>query len=76
MPTDTLARLVERDAKARLRARETRDDLLAAIDEEYRGGRTVRELAERTGLSFQRIYQLVTRPGGPGPRRLRHEASE
>lgn len=76
MPIDTLTRLAERDRKRALAFREGRGELYAAIDAAYRDGRTVRELAVLTGLSFQRIHQIVTRPGGPGPRRLRRTETE
>lgn len=75
MPTE-LTVVARRDAAARQRAQASRDELIAAIDAAYVEGRTVREIAQETGLSFQRIYQLVTRPGGPGPRKLRMAGGE
>ena len=68
MTTDTLKRAAKRDAAARLRAEQARADLLAEIDAAYTAGASVRAIAELTGLSFQRVYQLVTRPAGPGAR--------
>lgn len=71
-----LATLARKDAAIRVKAQAIRGDLLAAIDAAYVEGQTVRQIAEETGLSFQRIYQLVTRPTGPGPRKLRAESEE
>jgi hypothetical protein len=40
---------------------------LEALDSAYdTGGETIRSLAEITGLSYQRVWQLLTRPGRPG----------
>lgn len=40
---------------------------LEALDSAYdTGGETIRSLAGITGLSYQRVWQLLTRPGRPG----------
>lgn len=54
-----LARLADRDRAARVKATTARDELLAEIMQ-ARSGATVREIAEATGISFQRIHELTT----------------
>jgi len=64
MPLDpktkkNLARLADRDRAARRKAEDARDELLEAILD-VRAGSTVREIAEATGISFQRVHELTT----------------
>lgn len=60
----TIRRLARRDAERRARADEARAELIAALRLAQESGATVRELAELTGFSFQRIHQLV-KEGAP-----------
>ena len=64
MPLDLVAkkrlvRLAARDRAAREAAAKAREEFYAALVEARRTA-TVRELAEATGISFQRVHELTT----------------